>query len=95
MRCLCYAKFSPAGTISLGEFFTHLGAEWSCIEDTTKAVTNTSNLGMAPNGLIPESIVFIADCKSLEQLASDLAKLPGAGISCLEIFPVPEVLEYH
>ena len=95
MSCLCYVKFLSTGAISLGEFFAHLDTEWSSIEDTTKTATNNSNSGMVRNGLLPKSVIFIADCKSVEQLASDLARLPGAGISCLEIFPVPELVEYQ
>ena len=94
MRCLCYAKFLPNGSISPGEFFAHIGTEWSCIEDTTKTATNASNLGISRNNPLPKTIVFIANCKSVKQLASDLATLPGAGISCLKIFPFPEVLEH-
>ena len=47
------------------------------------------------NCLLPQSIVFIADCESLEQLTTDLATMPGAGISNLNIFPFPEVVEYQ
>jgi hypothetical protein len=36
MRCLCYAKFSSGGSVAPGEFFSHLGAKWTCIEDTAK-----------------------------------------------------------
>jgi hypothetical protein len=94
MRCLCYAKFLSNGTIPLSEFFAHLGTEWSCIEETPGTL-KTSNLDVVRNQLLPKSIVFIADCMSIEQLTSDLATLPGACISRLEIFPVPEVLEYQ
>ncbi len=95
MRCLCYAKFLSGGAIPPGEFFAHLGIKWSCIEDSPKAVIKTSNPGMTYHRLLPKSIVFIADCKSVAQLTLDLATMPGAGISNLEVFPVPEVVEYQ
>jgi hypothetical protein len=44
---------------------------------------------------MPHAIVFITECKSIKQLTSDLATMPGAGISGLEIFAVKEVLEYE
>jgi hypothetical protein len=50
---------------------------------------------MTPHHLLPHSIVFIADCKSVEQFTSNLATMPGAGISSLEIYPVPEMVEYQ
>jgi hypothetical protein len=37
--------------------------------------------------------VFIADCQSVKQLTTDLAKMPGAGIATLEIFPVPTTFD--
>ena len=93
MRCLCYAKFLSGGSIPLGEFFAHIGTKWTCIEDTSKA-NKTPNRGINHNSLLRQSIVFIADCKSIEQLTSELATMPGAGISNLEVFPVPEMVEY-
>ena len=95
MRCLCYAKFLDSGAIPPGEFFAHIDTKWSCIEDSAKAEINTSKQRMIRNHLLPHSIVFIADCKSVEQLTTNLATMPGAGIYNLEIFPVPEVVEYQ
>ena len=95
MRCLCYAKFLSGGTIPLGEFFAHIGTKWSCIEDSPQTANKTSNRVMTPHHLSPQPIVFIADCKSVEQLTSNLATMPGAGISSIEIYPVPEMVEYQ
>ena len=95
MRCLCYAKFLPDGAISPGEFFAHIGSKWSCIEDSPKIKTNTPDGHTNSKKPLPHSIVFITDCKSMKQLTSDLATMPGAGISDLEIFPLQEVLEYQ
>ena len=95
MRCLCHAKFMSNGSIAPGEFFAHVGTKWSCVEDTPNPLVNTSNLGKVRNCSLPKSIVFIADCQSVEQLTSGLVTLPGAGIFNIEIFPVPEVVEYQ
>jgi hypothetical protein len=89
MRCLCYAKFLPGGAIPLGEFFAHIGTQWTCIEDTAHVSNKTSNSLRNPK--LPKSIVFIADCQSVKQLTTDLATMPGAGIANLEIFPVPRI----
>jgi len=91
MRCLCYAKFLPNGAIPLGEFFAHIGTQWTCIEDTVHISNKTSNSSTPRNPKLPKSIVFIADCQSVKQLTTDLATMPGAGIANLEIFPVPTI----
>jgi hypothetical protein len=95
MRCLCHAKFLSGGSIPPSEFFAHISTKWSCVENTPNVSTNRSNPAVAQKHLPPKSIVFIVDCQSVKQLTSDLATLPGAGISNVEIFPVPEVLEYQ
>jgi hypothetical protein len=95
MRCLCYAKFLAGGSIPPSEFFAHIGIKWSCIEDTSNGVIKKSIPGTSSNDRFQKSIVFIADCKSVKQLTSSLVTMPGAGISNVEIFPVPEVLEYQ
>jgi hypothetical protein len=95
MRCLCYAKFPSSGTIPPSEFFAHIGTIWSYIEDNTKTTIKTSNLGLTRNNQFPVSIVFITDCKSLEQLSSDLARMPCAGISNVEVFPMPGKKEFQ
>ncbi len=94
MRCLCYAKFLSGGSIPLGEFFAHISTKWTCMEDASTVTNRNPNQGINHNSLIRKSIVFIADCKSVEQLTSELATLPGAGIANFEVFPVPEMLEY-
>ena len=95
MRCLCYAKFLSNGSIPPGEVFAHLGAKWTCIEDTNKTSNKNRYLDMNRNNrFLHHSIVFITDCKSVEQLTSDLETMPGAGLSNIEVFPVPEIIEY-
>ena len=95
MRCLCYAKFMSNGSIAPGEFFAHINTKWSCVEDTHNTLIKTSNPGIARNHSVTKSVVFIADCKSVKQLTSYLVTMPGAGICNVEIFPVPEVVEYQ
>ena len=95
MRCLCYAKFLTSGGVPPSEFFAHIATQWSCIEDSQKTTIKTSNYGKNHCHLLPQSIVFIADCKSVEELTTELATMPGAGISNIEIFPVPEMVEYQ
>jgi hypothetical protein len=96
MRCLCYAECMDNGTIAPGEFFAHISTKWSCLGDSSKAEYKTSKYRTAHNNRqLPHSIIFITDCLSVEQLTSDLAAMPGAGISSLEIFPVPEMVEYQ
>ena len=94
MRCLCYAKFLSGGSIPLGEFFAHIGTKWTCMEDTYTVTNRNPNQGINHKSPLRKSIVFIADCKSVEQLTSELATLPGAGIANFEVFPVPEMVEY-
>ena len=79
MRCLCYAKFLSEGAIPPDEFCAHIGSIWSCIEDIPKTSSKSSNLGLIQNHQLPTSIFFIADCKSVAQLTSDLETMPGAG----------------
>jgi hypothetical protein len=95
MRCLCYAKFQSGGAIPAGEFCAHLTAKWSCNEDSPGPAIKMPNRNTMSNCLLPQSIVFIADCESLEQMTTDLATMPGTGISNLNIFPFPEVVEYQ
>jgi len=94
MRWLCYAKFLPNNTKPPSEFFGHLGAIWSSIEDTPKTTIKTSNVSLTHNYLSPMTFVFITECQSLSQLTSYLATMPGAGISNVEIFPVSESTEF-
>ena len=90
MRCLCYAKFSSVGSAFPCEFFSHLGAKWTCIEDTAKDSNEAVLHNLNDSSLLHRTIVFIAECKTIDQLTSALETLPGAGVSKIEVFPVPE-----
>lgn len=91
MRCLCCAKFLSNGSVAPDEFFSHLGAKWTCIENTAKDLRKTIPGKPARNSSLHESIVFITDCKTLKQLTLAVATMPGAGISSIEVFPMPEI----
>jgi len=71
-----------------GELSTHLRSIWTCVEDSSKTTTNILNPGR--DRQIPKSMIFVAECNSMAQLTSDLEKMPGAGISNIEVFPVQE-----
>ena len=92
---LFHAIFMPNVSIAPGEFFAHIGKKWNCVEDTSSGVIKKSNFGTFSTGRFQKSIVFIADCKSVKQLTSYLVTMPGAGISNVKIFPVPEMVEYQ
>jgi hypothetical protein len=84
------------GAIAPSEFFARIGTKWSYLEDSFNGEHKTSKYHRTRNNRqLPHSIIFITDCQSVEQLTSDFAAMPGAGISNLEIFPVPEVVEYQ
>ena len=91
LKCLCYAKFLSNGSVSHDEFFAHMGAKWVNIEDTSTASNKNVHRNLTHNNLLRKSIVFVIDCKTPEQIASALATMPGAGISNIEVFPVPEI----
>jgi len=89
MQCLVLVKFLPEGSLSPEEFFSRINARWSWLENT-----DDSELGKArvcETGVrSPRSAICIADYESIEQLAIDLATMPGAGISNVEVVPISE-----
>lgn len=91
MRCLCYAKFLSNGSVSHDEFFTHMDAKWVSIEDTSTASNQNMHSKLTQDNLFHKSIVFVIDCKTMEQISSAVATMPGAGLSDIEVFPVPEI----
>jgi hypothetical protein len=79
MRCLVSVKFSPDGSLPPEEFFNRINARWNWQEDTEKKSTDSQ---------MPRLAVGIADYDSLEQLAMDLAIMPGAGIYDITVYPL-------
>lgn len=89
MRCLVFVKFLPGGSLPPGEFFARINARWSRLEDTR----DVAGQGNPPHLQSPRSAICIADYDSIEQLAIDLAIMPGAGISNVEVVPISEEME--
>jgi hypothetical protein len=79
MRCLVSVKFLPDGSLPPEEFFARINAQWNWYEDTDSE-------GNSIQGA--RSAVGIADYDSLEQLAMDLAIMPGAGIYDITVYPL-------
>ena len=87
MYCLVLVKFLPEGSLSPEEFFSRINARWSWLE-----IRDDVDLGEVcldrTNVRSPRSAICIADYDSIEQLAMDLATMPGAGISNVEVMPI-------
>jgi hypothetical protein len=93
MWCLVYVKFLPGGSIAPEEFFSRINAQWSCIEDYELK----SELDYAtPPFKRPsrKTALCIADYDSIEQFTIDLAIMPGAGISAVEVVPIQEETDF-
>jgi hypothetical protein len=86
-----YVKFLPGGSIPPEEFFTRINAQWYWLEDNGES----RNAGSGRNTVaqLPKSAICLADYDSVQQLAIDLAIMPGAGISNVEVIPVSEEME--
>jgi hypothetical protein len=89
MHCLVLVKFLPEGSLSPEEFFTRINARWSWIESTNDTDLERTCFSRA-NDRSPKSAICIADYESIQQLALDLAIMPGAGISNVEVVPISE-----
>jgi hypothetical protein len=92
MRCLVFVKFFPGGSLPPEEFFTRINAQWSHLEDT-QGMELDNTLEKPDRERLPKSAICIADYDSIEQLAMDLAIMPGAGISNVEVVPISEETE--
>lgn len=79
---LVYIEFIPGGCLSPDELFSRVNAKWNWVEEPQQV----GNLGRPVK---PLSALCIAEYESIEQLAFDLSIMPGAGISNVEISPVP------
>ncbi len=93
MKCLVFVRFQKGGSLPPEEFFQRINAEWSCIEDGNSLQEKES-----PKRMVhiqgPRSGICIADYESIEQLTIDLAIMPGAGISNVEVMPISEEPDY-
>ena len=93
MRCLVYVKFLPGGSLSPHEFFTRINAQWSFLEDPDTSESSPGGPQTATRRPSARSAMCVADYDSVEQLAIDLAIMPGAGLSAVEVVPVSEELD--
>jgi len=94
MRCLVLVKFLPGGSLPPEEFFARLDAQLSWIEGNDDTGSSTAKGKAAtPRSGQARSAVGIANYESVEQLAIDLAIMPGAGISNVEVVPIPQETE--
>jgi len=93
MRCLVFVKFLPGGSLPPEEFFARINARWSHLVDTEDTGVANASLEKATSVNPPKSAVCIADYDSIEQLSIDLAIMPGAGISNVEVVPISEEVE--
>ncbi len=90
MRYLVFVRFLPGGALAPDEFFAHINAHWRFLEDTEDRESKTTGSERTPHLIPPRSAVCIVENKSIEELAIDLATMPGAGISNVEVRPISE-----
>jgi hypothetical protein len=91
MQCLVLVKFLDGGSLSPEEFFSRVGAQWNWVDYGSRV--KSGNDGSArPDGyqLKAKEAICIADYESVEQITIDLAIMPGAGISAVEVYPISE-----
>ena len=93
MRCLVHVKFLPGGSLSPQEFFTRINAQWSFLEDQDNSESRTGGPQTTTRRQSARSAMCLADYDSVEQLALDLAIMPGAGLSAVEVVPVTEEMD--
>lgn len=90
MRCLVFVKFLPGGSLSPEEFFARIKSEWNCVEDGPGNRPGEDNRERKAHTQKARSAICIAEYDSIQQLAIDLAIMPGAGISNVEVLPVSD-----
>ena len=69
------------------DFFSQVNAEWSLVEEFEDKRLQGENVQTQKTRKV-KSGICIADYDSIEQLSIDLAGMPGAGISNIEIMTV-------
>ena len=93
MMFAVYVKFLPSGSIAPEEFLARTNAQWHWLEDAHNGESRNAGSGRNTVAQLPKSAICIADYDSIQQLAIDLAIMPGAGISNIEAVPISEVEE--
>jgi hypothetical protein len=89
MKCLVLVRFLPGGSLPPEEFFRRLNTRWQWLEGSEDEPASTLSEGVNHAPSI-RSAVCLADYESIEQLTIDLAIMPGAGISSVEVVPIAE-----
>ena len=84
MRCLVFVRFMPEGSLPPEDFFARLNSKWSWLGKANEIGSGYNNNRASTAALC------ITDYESIEQLTLDLAIMPGAGISNIEIVPISE-----
>ncbi len=92
MQCLVLVKFLEGGSLSPDEFFSRIGARWSWVDYLPPGHDKSSNKASGGPPKAREALC-IAEYESVEQLTIDLAIMPGAGISSVEVVPITEQME--
>ena len=74
----------PEGSLSPEDFLARLNSRWSWLGKANE-IGNVEN-----NNRTSTAALCITDYESVEQLTLDLAIMPGAGISNIEVVPLSE-----
>ncbi|MFA5309781.1 MAG: hypothetical protein WC370_09915 [Dehalococcoidales bacterium] len=93
MWCLVLVRFLPGGSLSPVELFSRLNAKWSYVENKDCPAPESSGAAKGPSNQSPGYGICLADYASIEQLSLDLAIMPGAGISSVEVVPLAPGME--
>jgi hypothetical protein len=88
MQCLVLVKFLEGGSLSSDEFFRRVGAQWSWVDYIPPGEAGDTGKETPGHLVKAREAICIADYESVEQLAIDLAIMPGAGISGVELIPI-------
>ncbi|MFH1031320.1 MAG: hypothetical protein V1767_01935 [Chloroflexota bacterium] len=90
MQCLVFVKFLEGCSLPPDNFFSRINAKWSWLEETNEAESPETDFEGTSRLQPPRSAICIADYESIEQLAIDLAIMPGAGISQIDVVPLSD-----
>ncbi len=90
MKCLILVKFLAGGSLSPDEFFSRIGALWSWADYIPPEKNTPNRDGRQTQPPRAREGICIADYESVEQFSIDLAIMPGAGISSVEVIPITE-----
>jgi hypothetical protein len=89
MLCLVYVRFMPEGSLPPDEFFTRLGARWFYYDGPHDQNAPEPGCRVGEPSQSPKEAVCLTNYETIEQMALDLAVMPGAGIASIEVFPLP------